>query len=141
MPFTYKERILDMLDFVKNQALFIEKTTAQVKSADDFMLDPAGVVLYNSTCMCLQTIGETLKKVDALTKQNFLMAFYPQIPWHGIFGLRNIIAHEYENTEPEEIYHIIKSELPELYCSVVKITGDITGGVHDAFWEKMGERN
>ena len=130
-----------MLDFVKNQASFIEKTTAQVKSADDFMLDPAGVVLYNSTCMCLQTIGETLKKVDALTKQNFLMAFYPQIPWHGIFGLRNIIAHEYENTEPEEIYHIIKSELPELYCSVVKITGDITGGVHDAFWEKMGERN
>ena len=130
-----------MLDFVKNQALFIEKTTAQVKSADDFMLDPAGVVLYNSTCMCQQTIGETLKKVDALTKQNFLMAFYPQIPWHGIFGLRNIIAHEYENTEPEEIYHIIKSELPELYCSVVKITGDITGGVHDAFWEKMGERN
>ena len=130
-----------MLDFVKNQASFIEKTTAQVKSADDFMLDPAGVVLYNSTCMCLQTIGETLKRVDALTKQNFLMAFYPQIPWHGIFGLRNIIAHEYENTEPEEIYHIIKSELPELYCSVVKITGDITGGVHDAFWEKMGERN
>ncbi|MDE7103475.1 MAG: DUF86 domain-containing protein [Bacteroidales bacterium] len=130
-----------MLDFVKNQASFIEKTTAQVKSADDFMLDPAGVVLYNSTCMCLQTIGETLKKVDALTKQNFLMAFYPQIPWHGIFGLRNIIAHEYENTEPEEIYHIIKSELPELYCSVMKITDDITGGVHDAFWEKMGEWN
>ena len=130
-----------MLDFVKNQAAFIEKTTAQVKSADDFMLDPAGVVLYNSTCMCLQTIGETLKKVDALTKQNFLMAFYPQIPWHGIFGLRNIIAHEYENTEPEEIYHIIKSELPELYCSVMKITDDITGGVHDAFWEKMGEWN
>ena len=130
-----------MLDFVKNQAAFIEKTTAQVKSADDFMLDPAGVVLYNSTCMCLQTIGETLKKVDALTKQNFLMAFYPQIPWHGIFGLRNIIAHEYENTEPEEIYHIIKSELPELYCSVMKITEDITGGVHDSFWEKMGGWN
>lgn len=130
-----------MLDFVKNQASFIEKTTAQVKSADDFMLDPSGVVLYNSTCMCLQTIGETLKKVDALTKQKFLAAFYPQVPWHGIFGLRNIIAHEYENTEPEEIYHIIKSELPELYRNVMKITDDIAGGVHDAFWETIRERN
>ncbi len=130
-----------MLDFVNNQAAFIEKTTAQVKSADDFMLDPAGVVLYNSTCMCLQTIGETLKKVDALTKQQFLAVFYPQIPWHGIFGLRNIIAHEYENTEPEEIYHIIKSELPELYRNVQKITDDIAGGMHDAFWAEMRERN
>ncbi|MDE6111899.1 MAG: DUF86 domain-containing protein [Bacteroidales bacterium] len=141
MPFTFRERILDMLDFVKNQASFIEKTTAQVKSADDFMLDPAGVVLYNSTCMCLQTIGETLKKVDALTKQNFLMPFYPQVPWRGVFGLRNIIAHEYENTEPEEIYHIIKSELPELYRSVLKIIDDITNGVHDAFWTSIGERS
>ncbi|MDE6307765.1 MAG: DUF86 domain-containing protein [Bacteroidales bacterium] len=132
---------MDMLDFVKNQASFIEKTTAQVKSADDFMLDPAGVVLYNSTCMCLQTIGETLKKVDALTKQNFLISFYPQVPWRGVFGLRNIIAHEYENTEPEEIYHIIKSELPELYRSVLKIIDDITNGVHDAFWTSIGERS
>lgn len=134
MPFTYKERILDMLDYVKHQALFIEETTAEVKSAEDFLLSPSGVVLYNSTCMCLQTIGETLKKVDTFTKQDFLVAFYPQIPWRGIFGLRNVIAHEYENTEPEEIYDIIRTELPALYHHILKIIQDITNGVHDDFF-------
>lgn len=35
--------------------------------ANDLLVTMTGMVLYNSTLMCLQTIGETLKNVDNLT--------------------------------------------------------------------------
>lgn len=50
---------------------------------------------------------------------------YPDIPWHGVFGLRNIISHEYASTDPEEIFNIVREDLPELLKGLHKILTDI----------------
>ena len=47
--------------------------------------------IFDATCMRLQTIGETTKNIDNMTK-GALFASYPQIAWRSIIGLRNIIA-------------------------------------------------
>lgn len=50
-----------MLRFVERQITFTIETTQKVESSDDFLMSQDAMVLYNSPCMCLQTIGETLK--------------------------------------------------------------------------------
>ncbi len=141
MRYLCKEALLDMLYFVRKQAIFIEETTAQTTSVEDFLRTQNGMILYNSTCMCLQTIGETLRKVDDLTKRQFLPIFYPQIPWKSIYGLRNIISHEYEDTDPDEIYRTIKNNISEVIATVNTIISDVQKGRHDDFLNSHNKDN
>lgn len=67
MQYMSKDIMLDMLDYIRYQAEFIIDTTDGVKELNDFLCSQSGMVLYNSTCMCLQTIGETVRKIDELT--------------------------------------------------------------------------
>lgn len=90
------------------------------------------MILYNSTCMCFQTIEETLKQIENLTKQKFLATCYPNIPWHSIMGLRNLISHEYATTAPEEIFNIIRYDLPGLIIQIREIITDVESGKHDS---------
>ena len=77
MQFLFKDRITDMLDFAIKQGEFIISTTGNISSGNDFLASQYGMILYNSTCMCLQTIGETLKQIDNLTDRQFLHIKYP----------------------------------------------------------------
>lgn len=120
-----------MFLFIDKQGCFILSTTKDIDSVNDFLNSQAGMILYNSTCMCLQTIGETLKQIEKLTKQKFLTTCYPHIPWHSIMGLRNIISHEYATTDPEEIFNIIRYDLPDLIIQIKEIITDIESGKHN----------
>ena len=73
------EQVADMLHFVERQTVFVLETTADVKTYHDFLTSVSGMVLFNSTCMCLQTIGETIRKVDDITAGN-LFILYPSTP-------------------------------------------------------------
>ena len=137
MRYLYKDNLLDMLGFVKHQIEFIEESTKDVTEVNDLLVTMTGMVLYNSTLMCLQTIGETLKNLDNLTYRKFFSVFYPEIQWKNIVGLRNIISHEYLDTDHEEIFNIIKEDLPELLPVVETIINDVESGRHDAFLERL----
>ena len=137
MRYLYKDNLLDMLGFVKHQIEFIEESTKDVTEVNDLLVTMTGMVLYNSTLMCLQTIGETLKNLDNLTDRKFFSVFYPEIQWKNIVGLRNIISHEYLDTDHEEIFNIIKEDLPELLPVVEAIINDVESGRHDAFLERL----
>ena len=60
MQSTSKQALIDMLRFVESQTAFIIKTTVRISNYQDFLNSDDGMVLFNSTCMCLQTIGETI---------------------------------------------------------------------------------
>lgn len=128
--------LLEMLDFVRQQAKFIMDTTSDVKEMNEMLVTMTGMVLYNSTCMCLQTIGETVKKIDDLTHKDFL-EYYPQIPWRAIIGMRNIISHEYSSADPEMVFNTAKVNIPELLPSFEIIINDVESGEHDAFLENL----
>lgn len=87
--------------------------------------------------MCLQTIGETVKKIDDLTDKGFFAVFYPQIPWRAIIGMRNIISHEYSSTDPEKVFNTVKLNIPELLPVIKAIISDIEAGKHDEFLEGL----
>lgn len=124
-----KEKATDMLRFVEHQIVFTMETTQKVTTSDDFLISQDSMVLYNSTCMCLQTIGETLRQVDDLTNKQMLRIHYSEIPWRAVFGIRNII--EYAATDPEIVFETVKRDLAPLLSVVRRIIADVERGVHD----------
>lgn len=120
-----------MLRFVERQITFTIETTQKVESSDDFLMSQDAMVLYNSICMCLQTIGETLKQIDDLTDKLLLREHYPEIPWRAVFGIRNIISYEYAATDPDIVLQTVKRDLMPLLSVVSKVITDIENGAHD----------
>lgn len=53
-------------------------------------------------------ISEASKNVPAKIKNK-----YPEIPWEKMYGLRNLIAHEYFGIDYEMIWKISKNNLPQ----------------------------
>lgn len=130
MQSTSKETLADLLRFVERQTIFVLKTTAQIESYHDFLSSDSGMVLFNSTCMCLQTIGETIRQVDDRTC-GCLFAHYPTTPWKQVIGMRNIISHEYLSIDPELVFDITSSELHPLLTDLHRVLADIDAGLRD----------
>ena len=54
-------------------------------------------------------LGEAAKRISEKTKNQF-----PEIPWSGIIGQRNVIAHEYGEVLTERIWFVAKEKIPDL---------------------------
>ena len=120
-----EEEIKDLLHFAQQQADFILKSTADVRSKQDFLLSMSGMVLFNSTCMCLQSIGEAIRQVDNKTEGK-LFSKYAEIPWKQIIGMRNILSHEYLSIDPDLIFDIISQEIEPLRETLGRVLAEIS---------------
>ena len=59
--------------------------------------------------MYIQQIGESVNDLsDAFLEAN------PDIPWHQMRGMRNIIAHAYQGVDPDVVWDVLTGDLPEL---------------------------
>lgn len=125
-----KYELIDLLRFVERQIVFTMESTANVKTYMDFMDSMQATILFNSTCMCLQSIGETIKQVDDRTHHK-LFALYPSTPWKRVIGMRNILSHEYFSIDPEIILETVKKRLHPLLEDMRKILADIDKGLRD----------
>jgi len=75
-------------------------------SADDFNNDYRN---FDATMMNFVVIGEMVDKLSIDFKNK-----HPEIEWHKIKGFRNIVAHDYFGVDAEEIWQIIKNDIPKL---------------------------
>jgi len=57
----------------------------------------------------IEIIGEAAHNVSDVFKQA-----HPEIPWRGIIGQRNVLAHEYGEIKQERIWGVAKEKIPEL---------------------------
>ena len=112
-----QEVALQILKQLEEAIERIKLRTEPICCADDFLLTPIGMEKLESTCMLLLAIGESLKNLDKVTEGK-LLPTYPSIPWKEVKGLRDIIAHHYFDIDAEEIWIIIKDELPPLLNAV-----------------------
>ena len=63
-----------------------------------------------------EIIGEAAKNIPDQIKEK-----YPEIPWKKMYGLRNLISHEYFGVDYEMIWQIITEDLPQNMKDMSKI--------------------
>ena len=95
-----------------------------VQTVDDFTDTPRGMEKFDSICMLLITIGESLKNLDKVTNGE-LFPKYPEIEWKKVKGLRDIISHQYFDVNAESIFDVCETKLPKLIKVVSQMLDDI----------------
>lgn len=119
-----KELLKEMLEQIDGAAEEIIERFGKIKSPDDFNSSPENRTIMDSICMKLIVIGEILKKIDKRTGGQ-LFDEYPEIPWKEAMGIRDVIAHDYFRTIPEEIFQVCKDDVPKLHKTLAKMKKEI----------------
>jgi len=105
---TIHDRLEDVLESIN----LIQEWSDGRNTVNDFMSSSTGVMAFNACVMRLQVIGEHIGKL--LKSEDKPLDSFPSIPWNAIYGLRNIISHEYANIDEEIIVSVINDDLPPL---------------------------
>jgi uncharacterized protein with HEPN domain len=101
-------RIRHMLDAAREAVGFVEGKTRKDLDEDR--------KLNLSLVRLVEIIGEAAGKVTAAgTKQ------CPEVPWTLIVGMRNRLAHGYDDIDLDIVWHVVSVELPPLIILLEKI--------------------
>lgn len=111
------ERLLMLLNRIPDRF-------ATIQTPADFFATKAGLEHLDSICMVLIAAGEELKKIDRDTNGTLLVKF-PQIPWHDVMGMRNFLAHQYFEVDPEQLFDTCQRDIPELIAVVEQMLLEI----------------
>ena len=117
---TIKDRLEDILESIG----LIEEWSQGMTELRDFMIFPGRVMAFNACVMRLQVIGEHVGKL--LKEQSNPLESYPEIPWQAIYGMRNIISHEYGNIDETIVVSVINDDLPKLKAVIKEILSTCT---------------
>lgn len=94
----------------------IQRFIKEIDNADVFYADEK---TFDAVLMNFVVIGESVSKLsEALILQE------SHVPWVKIKGFRNIVAHDYFGVDAEEVWQIIKYNLPDLAYLINKILAD-----------------
>lgn len=110
-----RDRLEDILDSIE----LIQEWSKGRTTVNDYMTSPTGVMAFNACVMRLQVIGEHVGKL--LREESGPLNAYKEIPWQAIYGLRNIISHEYANIDEDIIVSTINDDLVALKSVVEEL--------------------
>lgn len=120
-----KELARHIIEQVLQSSKTITARFKPVQTVNDFTDSPDGMEKFDSICMLLITIGESLKNLDKITNGE-LLPKYPEIEWKKVKGLRDIISHQYFDVNTEAIFDVCETKLPKLLEVVSKMLDEIS---------------
>jgi uncharacterized protein with HEPN domain len=124
--------IVDSLCNIEKALSRVLEQTETIKSVDDFLISPTGMLLLDGVCMNLLAVGEALKIIDNRTERKWLPN-YPAIPWKDIIGIRDKMAHHYFEVDAEAIFDILRNDLPPLLSVIKQMKEDLLTRPRDNF--------
>ena len=77
-------------------------------------------LLPDAVSFSLIQIGERLIKLEELLSDK-----YPDVPWKSARRMRNLIVHDYDNSDPKIVYDTATKDLQELKKQFLKIKDDL----------------
>ena len=102
---------------IKKAILMLQEWNKDVQSPDEWVSSPSGMQKLAGNCMLIETIGESVKKIEKRVGMEFLNQC-PDIPWRDIMGMRNHIAHGYFDIDDSYVFSVIKNDLTPLLKAV-----------------------
>ena len=107
--------ILTSLESIEKINIYTQNFSKAVE-----LLEANDQMNFNACQTLLLVIGEESKKISADLKNE-----HQKIPWNLIAGLRNRIAHDYRNVDPNITFDIVKNYLPDLKQELIKMLGKV----------------
>ncbi len=101
----------DMLDSTEKIELYTKGMDFDGFTGNPLVID--GVIRN------LEVIGEACKHIPVRIRES-----YDEVPWKAIVGLRNIAIHEYFGLDLENIWKIIRDDLPKNKGTFRKVLED-----------------
>jgi len=80
---------------------------------------PKKPLIMDAICRNITIIGEAARKLD-----DQFRARYPEIPWAGIIGARNVVMHAYEYLNPDLVQEMAEEEIPVLLTHCLRILAE-----------------
>ena len=127
-----KDRIKTYLKVSIEEINLIEKMSAGIKSPQDFGRSITGMTVFRACGMSIQYITENFIKIRNKVTADFFSS-YKQGPWKAVFGMRNVIAHEYTDIDDEAVFNTIHNDMPVLKETAEKILADLDEGKLDRY--------
>lgn len=127
-----KDRIKTYLRVSIEEIDLIEKMSAGIKSPQDFGQSITGMTVFRACGMSIQYITENFIKIRNKVAADFFSS-YKQVPWKAVFGMRNVIAHEYTDIDDEAVFNTIHNDMPVLKETAEKILADLDEGKLDRY--------
>lgn len=127
-----KDRIKTYLKVSIEEIDLIEKMSAGIKSPQDFGQSITGMTVFRACGMSIQYITENFIKIRNKVTADFFSS-YKQVPWKAVFGMRNLIAHEYTDIDDEAVFNTIHNDMPVLKETAEKILADLDEGKLDRY--------
>ena len=96
----------DRLRDIEDAIVAIHKHLERVNKTEPKMDD---ALLHDALLFQFVVIGEAVKHLTPETREAA-----PEIPWAGIAGLRDLIAHEYFRIDIHRVIEVVERDLPPL---------------------------
>ena len=104
--------IKDRLQQIDESIDLIIARCNNIHAANEFLLSPDNIMIFDSCVMRLQAIGEQIGKI--LKEKDCPFKRFPEIPWVAAYDMRNFISHEYASVDEEIVFDVIKDDLPKM---------------------------
>jgi uncharacterized protein with HEPN domain len=125
MVYTFDIEIaLDSLQKIKTMLELIIERAKVVKTPDDFLRSPGGMMRLDAICMNLIALGETVKGLDKQTNAQ-LLKNYPDVYWRGVMGMRDKISHHYFEIDTDVVFRTLEEDIPKMKPVVEKMIVDL----------------
>lgn len=98
----------------QNVRVYLEDISHAISQINAYVIDGKKVFLgdektQDAVIRNLAIIGEAVKKLpDNVTNH------YPKIPWKAIAGMRDILVHDYAETDMRAVWKTVQEDLPAL---------------------------
>lgn len=119
-----KEITSNTIELIIDSIHIVQQRATTIKTPGDFTASDHGMMILDSICMKLTTIGESIKNLDKITNKTLLKK-YPQINWKQAMGMRDIIVHHYFDIDAEVIFKTLSDDLPLLFKTLTLIKNEI----------------
>jgi uncharacterized protein with HEPN domain len=104
-----REALIDIVEAIKLILRYVE--------AVDFDNLAANIEKQDAILRRITIIGEATKRLSKDFREQ-----HPTIPWKEIAGMRDVITHDYDEVDLDEVWTVINENLPQLLAYIEPLT-------------------